>query len=94
MLAVHSQKNANYLHILGVLRYLRDEKLISEAQYLRAKTYYRKTQFNEFRELFSESYQLNFRFALDMCKDMWYCCACKSGWYYSHPQKGVETWQQ
>ena len=26
MLAVHSQKNANYLHILGVLRYLRDEK--------------------------------------------------------------------
>ena len=17
-----------------------------------------------------------------MCKDMWYCCACKSGWYY------------
>ena len=34
MLAVHSQKNANYLHILGVLRYLRDEKLISEAQYL------------------------------------------------------------
>ena len=42
MLAVHSQKNANYLHILVVLRYLRDEKLISEAQYLRAKTYYRK----------------------------------------------------
>ena len=42
MLAVHSQKNANYLHILGVLRYLRDEKLISEAQYLRAKNYYRK----------------------------------------------------
>ena len=31
-----------YLHILGVLRYLRDEKLISEAQYLRAKKYYRK----------------------------------------------------
>ena len=42
MLAVHSQKNANYLHILGGLRYLRDEKLISEAQYLRAKNYYRK----------------------------------------------------
>lgn len=42
MLAVHSQKNATYLHILGVLRYLRDENLISEAQYLRAKTYYRK----------------------------------------------------
>lgn len=38
----HARGTQSEKRKLGVLRYLRDEKLISEAQYLRAKTYYRK----------------------------------------------------
>ena len=42
MLAEKNTKNANFLRIISVLKYLRDGEIITDTEYARAKKYYQK----------------------------------------------------
>ena len=41
MVIENQTKSANYLRIIAVLRELRDQKVITEKEYFRAKSFYR-----------------------------------------------------